>query len=482
MIFADFVNTLKGHFKKSISNEKLCGILFDAIIAPADVKNSSGEVLTIEKGEISRIMNQKISMPIALQDHVYDNAVIAGLSGYFKTHIVSELAPQKSDLCYQLMTLIEADQNISPDSKVRFRLTANEDCIATFLAEVFIYVIRQDNKKRPTAGAAEHQPTLKLCGITESGELSSDVEVDRFHPRLEYNLVEYKDRIRQLYDDIARFSQEKSPKIDFPSIELPSFAKAMNALSSRQTGDLISIDDQSRAKIERFAEELNIVIPDDFCDIGKVYRHKPALSFNPPTFYGDDIGQMKYSRINTLLGYIDSHDKLVFVERFFENLLCVRLALKNDGSDFDEDINVRLTLPKDAWLTDDYLRCFDTCRFQKIIDDFSDVFYIKRSKNYFDYVLSDLMSETLFQRRRLNSLPGNDRNLVEEWNELFPYFTSCAGDSITIELEFGKIMQHTATAFPTVFLLRKYIPTIGYEIRSKSMPEVFNGSLTLQKK
>lgn len=482
MVFADFVNTLKRHFKKSISNEELCGILFDAIIIPADVRNSNGEVLTIEKDTISRLMNQKIGMPSALQDHVYDDAVIDSISSYFKANIVSELAPTKSDLCHQLMMLIEADQSISSDSKMHLRIVANEDCISAFLAEIFIHVVRQDNKKRPTTGAALYQPSLKLCGITESGELSSDVEVDRFHPRLEYNVVEYERLIRQLFDDIAQFSQAKSLKCDFPSIELPSFAKAMNALSSRQTSDLISMDDQSRAKIERFAEELNIAIPDDFCDIREVYGYQPVLSFDPPTFYGDDIGQMKYSKLKTLLGYIDSHDKLFFVENFFEHILCVRLALENDGSDFDEDINVRLTLPKDAWLTDDYLRGFNARQLQKIIDDFIDVFYIKRSKNYFDYVLSDLTVKTISQRRQLNSLPGNDRNLVEEWNELFPYFTSCAGDSITVELEFGKIMQHTATAFPTVLLLKKCIPSIEYEIRSKSTPEVFVGNLTLQKK
>ena len=146
MIFADFVNTLKKHFKRAISNEELCGILFDAIIEPTDLKNRKGELMTIEKGEISRIMNQKKSMPSALRDHVYDNAVLDGIGEYFQTQIVEELVPDRSDLCHQLMRLIDEDNDISRDHKATLRVLANPNTVAVFLAEAFIYVIRQDNK------------------------------------------------------------------------------------------------------------------------------------------------------------------------------------------------------------------------------------------------------------------------------------------------------------------------------------------------
>lgn len=66
MTFANYVNVLKKHFKQSISNNMLCGILFDAIILPLDLKKRNGEDFIVDKAEISRIMNGKKKIPTAL--------------------------------------------------------------------------------------------------------------------------------------------------------------------------------------------------------------------------------------------------------------------------------------------------------------------------------------------------------------------------------------------------------------------------------
>lgn len=70
MVFAEYVSVLKKYFKQSISNDELCGILFDAIIFPADLKNCNGEIFTLDKAEVSRIMNRKKNIPKKLQEHV----------------------------------------------------------------------------------------------------------------------------------------------------------------------------------------------------------------------------------------------------------------------------------------------------------------------------------------------------------------------------------------------------------------------------
>ena len=146
MFFADYVTILKEHFKQPISNDELCGILFDAIILSADLKNRNGEILTVDKAEVSRIMNLRKNIPTALQEHVWDKKVQAELENYFEQQIVSELVPDTSDLLHQLMNLIEEDENISSENKNKFRLLAKQKSIALFLAEAFSYVIRQKNK------------------------------------------------------------------------------------------------------------------------------------------------------------------------------------------------------------------------------------------------------------------------------------------------------------------------------------------------
>lgn len=67
MAFADYVNLLKKRLKQSlkqsVSNNELCGILFDAIVNPLDLRNQHGDELFIDKSDISKIMNGKKKNP-----------------------------------------------------------------------------------------------------------------------------------------------------------------------------------------------------------------------------------------------------------------------------------------------------------------------------------------------------------------------------------------------------------------------------------
>lgn len=91
MTFADYANMLKEYFKRDISNEELCGKLFD----------------------------------------------------------------DTSELLRQLMNLIEADRNISPTLKEKLRLQAKQESLSLFLAEAFLYAIRQKNKSAKTNRAVK---------------------------------------------------------------------------------------------------------------------------------------------------------------------------------------------------------------------------------------------------------------------------------------------------------------------------------------
>lgn len=145
MFVADYVQAVKKYFKRKISNDELCEILFDAIIIPADLRNRNGEILTVDKADISRILNRKKNLPNALRKHVWDKSVQNSIDKYFETKIVAELVPDTSDLIYRLMNLIEADENISPARKTKLRNMSKESPI-TFLKEVFVYTLRQENK------------------------------------------------------------------------------------------------------------------------------------------------------------------------------------------------------------------------------------------------------------------------------------------------------------------------------------------------
>lgn len=121
-------------------------------------------------------------------------------------------------------------------------------------------------------------------------------------------------------------------------------------------------------------------------------------------------------------------------------------------------------IDKNSLMTSDY---FDGSIFREIIDRFNDTFKNQRSKNFLEY---DNPITYMSQLYRIPSF-DNERNFVEEWNEIFPYFVSSAN---------SHILQNTASVFTTVILLRKYVPVIKYEIRSKFMSEILSGIIDVK--
>ena len=488
MFFTEYINILKKNFKRSISNEEICGILFDAIIEPANIKNRNGEMLTIEKAEISRILKQKKNIPTALQDHIYDKDVLDNISNYFETQIATELVPDNFDLCHQMLKLIDSDEDISPEHKATLRILANPKTIAPFLAEVFIYVIRQTNKIPNASNALnppseEQQPVLQLLGINSDDDLTPEVEFSRFHPKNKFSVIEYQTHIRELFEEISSLQglriNNKSIRQRHP--ELFAYEYLQNL------GELVEISETEQLMIETLAEELNLTLPKDFFDIGELHHSHPFGM--EPSISGDSIGKLKYEKIQSLLKEIDNYRQLEPIDDAFQYIYQIRLALRNCGKTFDEDILVRLFIPKNVILVDEDLENYFSKYFWlDIFDNFSDIFNIERSQNYFRYTNlnnSDINFELNFklkQLRRLELFPKDKRNLIEEWNDLFPYFITVNNDNIILEVEFEEINQHTAIAFPTVLLMKKYISSIRYEIRSKFSPEVFTSELKLMEK
>lgn len=174
-----------------------------------------------------------------------------------------------------------------------------------------------------------------------------------------------------------------------------------------------------------------------------------------------------------MLKYIECYRELQPIDRAFEKIFSIKIALKNAGKTFDEDVNVRLIIDKDSLVASDY---FGNYILREIIDRFNDTFKIQRSKNFFEY---DDPVTYMLQFYRIPSF-DNERNFVEEWNELFPYFVSSDNSHTILEVGFSQILQNTAIAFPTVILLRKYVPAIKYEIRSKFISEILSGIIDVK--
>ena len=365
------------------------------------------------------------------------------------------------------MQLIEKDENISPAHKATLRLLVNHKSTSLFLAETFILAIRQGGTSTKSYdNTATNEPILKICGITTSNELSETVAAIRFRPHSEYTLSEYELRLRKLYEEITNLQVDD----EYEGIN-KNFYSQMGILYACSTP--VTISEPDRTIIKVFAEEIRFGLSDDFFYLGNLRQDVRWQTLTAGKFYGSEHWKFKYDKITLLLKYIDCYRELKPIDRAFERVFGIRIALKNSGKTFDEDVNVRLMIDKDSLVTSDY---FDGSILREIIDRFNDTFKIQRSKNFFEY---DDPVTYISQLYRIPSF-DNERNFVEEWNELFPYFVSSDNSHIMLDVGFSQILQNTAIAFPTVILLRKYVPKIKYEIRSKFMSEILSGIIDVK--
>lgn len=280
MVFAEYATILKRHFKKTVANEILCGILFDAIILPSNLKNRNGfELMSPDKALISRIMNRKVNIPKALQEHVSDKKVRDGLENYFEQNIVAELVEDTSDLRCQLMHLIDEDEKISPTNKNKFRLSADQDSISLFLAEAFVYAIRQKNKPVRTSG---------------------------INPCHEQTLAECKNKIAQLFAEISFPTPEEEICIRF---EKNFWSKS---LFIGTVTFPVKIGERIKETIQNFAEKMRFTLSADFFYLCGIRRDLTSLAERK--IVGNIYGKRKFENITSLVKYINRYNELISVQ------------------------------------------------------------------------------------------------------------------------------------------------------------------------
>lgn len=101
---------------KSKVSYELYRILFDAIIEPLDLKNRNGDFWPSIKRNSVALWTERKKSQLPCKSTFGINR-LSTVWKNFKTNIIAELVPNRSDLCHQMMNLIESDENISPAHK-----------------------------------------------------------------------------------------------------------------------------------------------------------------------------------------------------------------------------------------------------------------------------------------------------------------------------------------------------------------------------
>lgn len=488
MFFSEYCRILQNNYKITIDNEGLCKTLFDFVIIPADLRDSKNKLshMFVSPSVISKILNHSAPIYKQIRDHIYDYRVTEKLVKNFDEVIVPELKPEKHDLCFQMMEIINSD-NISPITKNKYKKLAKPNTIAEFLAEVFVYAVSTngstsktiDNNQLTSNMSFAKEPVLILKGIRNNKRISENVLEESLLKKLPFSIDKIIKKTKSLYREVSEIHLPKpSPKTSVFGSGFDFFKK-------------YNIDDDQKEALNSFANHLKIKLPEDFFDLGGLYLNP----FGGTNSYGIPVSvpegtpdELKKYDLMCKIEFLIKKYAIIspFVESF-KNIKCISLALLNNGTVYDEDVRITLHFNTSDILTPKEISLFDQRAVDFLVNecDFEEFFCIPKGIDYLAY------SESKKERTHSTSASdssisffsnNNSLNYENEIQKMMGYSFIEDKTECIVEIIVDSINQHTSVAFPTLILLKNKIDKLQYTIKSKHNSRIVTGFLKVVSK
>ena len=167
--------------------------------------------------------------------------------------------------------------------------------------------------------------------------------------------------------------------------------------------------------------------------------------------------------------------------------------ISNSGKKYDEDIDVKLKVPKGCLLKHQEIPFPGLNIIEYLIDiNFTDyVFSIKETETVSEYSYSKTehlnfnnipSPNPFFQKSISDKYEENKNNYLDSLDSLFSYkvFDSSEFDVLVLHIEYLK--HNSSMAFPSVLMFKNIPEAITYEITSKYLPDVVQGNIKLEKR
>ena len=255
----------------------------------------------------------------------------------------------------------------------------------------------------------------------------------------------------------------------------------------------LSFFDESDDDKDRQANELRNLIgklpglANNFFDLGNLFKDSFSSEIiSGPHLTGSSDEKRKYWKIIELHKVIVKALSWGPIERAYDQKMCIRLAVQNCGKAVDEDVEISMTIPKDALLTTEEFPELkdDSVEYLVTSCDMDELFGIVGTAEYEEFSASQ-KSAPSYHSQRPNVLPGFRSNYrkdyIEELNDVFHYARYDNGANYTLKLKVDYIKHHTSVAFPTILLLKGEVSEIPYSITSKNNPSIVEGVLNVRK-
>jgi len=326
----------------------------------------------------------------------------------------------------------------------------------------------------------EQQKTSKLFIKTITGaRLGDKLTPIRFEVTSYFSSDKGLDEIEKLFDRIRKYSTHaKENTIESAT----SLAAAMYKP--------VEITEEKQKWITTFAEKMGHELGGDFFSLGSLKENmfSGLIPGESRVCQGTEEELGKYNDILELYRKTRAYAGWLPFEKMYGQLSCIRLAVINEGTAFDEDIEITLTFPSDMLILHTDLPIPQEYTLRQIGEDSSlyDVFGIAGTALYYDYESSKRPFQ--FQPSTPSVPPsiypfGGGRDYEEEYiddlDDIFEYKIFDDNGFKIVKLHVDYLKHNTAVAFPSVIFVSEKLSDVPYTITSKHGSAEVSGVLAI---
>lgn len=359
---------------------------------------------------------------------------------------------------------IQAFKDKYKDRGIYWPYSSDEEFRQLFFAHLSLYFL---SLKKIQEISQQKQSKISIKSISEKG-FCDDICPLPFNVSSYLSSTDMMNSIKTLFKRISEYRVAKY--IPFEQFDAFFYKSSL-------------FDESLKNTIMLFAKKMNIDVNDGFFDLGGLRKKRTALSFDlSASLEGstEEIG--KHNHILELYNQIISLIAWMPFEKQFENYMCIKLAAVNEGTTFDEDIEITLQFNKKMIICHNDLPVAGESTLKYIVDEcsLSDIFGIEETAQYNNYE-SSKKEHYLQPNTPLPSPLIHTRDYTEEYldelDSLFIYKVFQEDEDIIVKLHIDYLKHKTAVAFPTVIFITNDIANIPYTITSKHSDKIVSGVL-----
>lgn len=259
----------------------------------------------------------------------------------------------------------------------------------------------------------------------------------------------------------------------------------------------VTISEDIKKVIKDFIKANQLIIEDDFWNLGNLKKStlqlKLAAPFGTggPTYEGSEAEKERFKQIKKLYWDIRTYNEYVIYFGEIDKINFLKLAISNNGTTFDEDIDIKFIIPKKHLINYSDLPMPGINIIKELIDiKFIDyIFSIEETETMDEYsghpnyplnIPSHLKNPLLLNQRSIEQEYEDYKDeFLSEFEYLFCYrtFENKNNDVVLFHVDYLK--HNTTMAFPSVLMFKEIPPYIKYEISSKFSTEIIEGELSL---